>query len=116
MELFNRPTTENHIARLEECVAATGRIVAAGIANLSEGYQYLWSLPDGELQAVLQRMLDDGTLMTLFNGHALAANSFNAIKDAVGLQGPLAAVAPGRAFTVDNGIVHLTQPEPPAEP
>jgi hypothetical protein len=113
MKLLNTTTTERHLLKIEQCIKKTNRLVAASIAALNEGYYYLWSLPDEELQEVLQTLLDNGKLQELFTNHYLTAVSLNEIQDRTDAYGGRAIAAAGREFIIEDGQIVLIISETP---
>lgn len=105
MNLIQKTSTTEHLLKLEKISAKTNQLVNAAIMSLNDGYKYLWSLPDDQLQSVLQALLDNGKLVELFETHYFAATSLNGIQDASGVSGNRAIAVAGREFTVDNGTV-----------
>ena len=122
MKLLQTTTTENHLLKIEQHVQKTNRMINAAINSLNEGYNYLWGLPDNELQDVLQTLLNAGKLQALFENHYITATSLNTIQDNTGAGGARAIAVAGREFEIDEfgtlTIVPLPEPiveEPPIE-
>jgi len=106
MNLLNKTTTQSHILKLEKFAETENRAIAAAISVLNSSYRYLWGMPDDELQAVLQELLNTGKLQDLFMNHYVAATSLNTIQDSSSYHGDRAIAVAGREFEVsEEGIV-----------
>ena len=116
MQLINKTTTTQHLLTIEKQASKINNLVSATIAALNNSYKYLWGLPDAELQAVLQELLNTGKLEELFVNHYTAATSLNTIQDNTGASGARAIAVAGREFEIDEfgtlTVVPLPEPEP----
>jgi len=107
MQIVNKQQTDIDISTIESSIATFINSINASIFALNSTHQALWSLPDDRLVNVLQKMLDSGTLMTIFMNHNYSASVLNEIQNKSNSTGPRAIDVAGREITIVDGIVSI---------
>lgn len=121
MNIKPKTQLDKNFEKIDEATKTTLLAVHSAIIALNQSYQALWGLPEDELKAVLQEMVNIGKLQEVFEKHYLTATNLNAILDAGEFAGTRAIFVPAKDFTIDeNGIVDFVvppapEPEIPAE-
>ena len=121
-------TAQRHILRIQSDEEKAHQAFDAAAITLGNGYEYVWALPDVELQGVLQELYDTpapepfgNELRRLLTRHYMAATALNAIRSAAERPGVRCAGTAPRAWNTTDGRIELIplplpQPEPETEP
>ena len=115
MQLINKTLTQKNIDSLEKRVNKATLALAQTANALNDAYNCVWSLPDEQLRELLQTLLDNDKLQSVFDIHAQSAASVNALLDAIDYSGVRAKEGVGREYAIVDGIVEiipLPEPEP----
>ena len=108
MKLTPKTKTLETIDKLENYILQTNKIISAAIININQGHKELWSLPDNEVEEVLQQLLENGTLRQLFENHYICATYLNLIQDNTGSGGPRAIAKAGKEYILtDEGKIKI---------
>lgn len=115
MQLTNKTQTEKNISNLEKRIEKATSALAQTANALNNAYDCVWTLPEDQLKELLQALLDNNKLQSVFNIHAQSAASINALLDAIDYPGVRAKEGASREYTVIDGVVEFTplyEPEP----
>jgi len=107
MQIVNKQQIDIDISAIENSIATFINAINTAVFSLNQSHQALWSLPDDRLTSVLQKMLDSGTLMTIFMNHNYSASVLNEIQNKSNSTGPRAIDVAGREITIVDGIVSI---------
>lgn len=122
MNIKPKTQLDKNFEKIDEATNTTLLAVNGAVHALNNSYWALWNLPDDELKAALQDLLNIGKLQEVFEKHYLTATNLNAILDVAEFGTVRAIFVPAREFVIDeNGIVDLVvppapEPEPEPEP
>ena len=107
MNITNKTQNEKNLDTLEKRVNKA-TLALAQIANaLNAAYECVWTLPDEQLRELLQSLLDNNKLQSVFDIHAQSAVSVNALLDAIDYSGARAKEGAGREYAIINGVVEI---------
>jgi hypothetical protein len=101
--------TQKQLAAVEAHGDTCLRSLISFAECLNRAHADFWNKSDDELQEFLQALLDDGNLANLFADHEFYANTTNYILQRYG-SAPICNTGALKAFTIQNGVVVITQP------
>jgi hypothetical protein len=107
MKITQTTTKQDNISRIEKSTEKTTRLINIAIDSLNESYRALWSLPDEELREVLQEMINEGTMASIFTAHYVTATALNTIQEHSGETNRAIAIA-GREYVIEDNIITIT--------
>ena len=111
MPLLLPSKTDLAIRQIESAESSAACAVASAIVALNNVHAIFWGQPDAILSAVLQSMLDEGTLQKKFEEHYTLAVSLNNCASVAGIPNRAVAVV-GRQFEITaEGEVKLILPD-----
>ena len=116
---------QRNLLRIQTDEERTLQAIEAAVIAVRVGYEFVWQLPDEELQELLQELYDTPTeapfgneLNRLLHRHYTAATSLNGILGSAGREGVRAADTAPRAWNITDGrieLIPLPQPDPQTE-
>lgn len=110
--ITNKTQLQKDIDTIDQ-LSYTAILAASAFAqSLNNLFNALWSLPEDRLLSLLQRMYDDGTLLTMFGNHNYAAISINTILNNGNHQGIRAYDTAPKEIQIIDGIVSFKVSEP----
>lgn len=107
MKLINKTKTVSNIEEIEKTIAAFSNAISSAAHILNMSYHALWSLPDDELEDVLNELSRSDKLQNLFEDHYFTANALNSIIGKIsGSSASIAINTPAKQLNFsDSGII-----------
>jgi hypothetical protein len=103
--ITNKTQLQKDIDTIDQ-LSDTAILAASAFAqSLNNLFNTIWSLPEDRLLSLLQRMYDDGTLLTMFGNHNYAATSINTILNNGNHQGIRAYDTAPREIQIIDSII-----------
>lgn len=107
MDIVTKTQLQQDLEKIQLDAVQSEEAIENAISKLNDTHRNFWNLPDDRLESVLQHMVDENLLDSVFMAHLNSATDLNKLATDLDLS-KRAIVGPAREFTVTDGIVTLT--------
>jgi len=107
MDIVTKTQLQQDLEKIQLDAVQSKEAIENAISKLNDAHRNFWNLPDDRLESVLQHMVDENLLDSVFMTHLNSATDLNKLATDLDLA-KRAIIGPSREFTVTDGVVALT--------